>query len=87
MRVLVKMSDPKREDANHPNIQKRVKRCFLGTFTWPVQWLDHISEVIPSICSGTKDIYPPVIKHGVLENGSFIGDFPMKTSLHRDFSS
>ena len=31
--------------------------------------------------------YPPVIKHGVLEKGPFIGDVPMKTSIHRGFSS
>ena len=30
--------------------------------------------------------YPPVIKHGLLENGPFIGDFPQKTSV-RGFSS
>ena len=26
--------------------------------------------------------YPPVIKHGLLENGPFMGDFPIKTSIH-----
>ena len=30
--------------------------------------------------------YPPVIKHGVLENGPFINDFPIQTSIHRVFS-
>ena len=30
--------------------------------------------------------YPPVIKHGVLENGPFISDLPIKTSMHRGFS-
>ena len=31
--------------------------------------------------------YSMVIKHGVLENGSFISDFPKKTFIHRGFSS
>ena len=26
-------------------------------------------------------IYPPVIQHGMLENGPFIGNFPMNTSI------
>ena len=30
--------------------------------------------------------YPPVIKDGWLENGPFIGDFPIKTSLRKGFS-
>ena len=30
--------------------------------------------------------YPPVIKHGWLENEPFIGDLPIKTSIHRGFS-
>ena len=34
-------------------------------------------------------IYPTVIKHGLLENGPFIGDFPSYFNLHsvRGFSS
>ena len=37
---------------------------------------------------GTRDHgdYPPVIKHGVLENGPLISAFPIKTSIHRGFS-
>ena len=30
---------------------------------------------------------PPAIKHGVLEDGPFMGDFPLKTSFHRGFAS
>ena len=30
-------------------------------------------------------VYPPVIKHGLLENGPFISNFPNKTSIHRTF--
>ena len=30
---------------------------------------------------------PPRIKHGWLENGPFIGEFPIKTSIHRGFST
>ena len=37
----------------------------------------------PFFLDGT---YPPVIKHGWLENGPFISDFPNKTSIHRGFS-
>ena len=33
-----------------------------------------------------KNTYPPVIKHGWLENGQFIGDFPNKTSVDKGFS-
>ena len=32
-----------------------------------------------------KAIYPPVVKHGVLENGPLIGDFPLKPLFVRDF--
>ena len=32
-------------------------------------------------------IYPPVIKHGLLENGPFIGDFPIETSISSGFPS
>ena len=35
---------------------------------------------------GFYGIYPPVIKHGLQENGPFIGDFQIKTSIHRGFS-
>ena len=35
---------------------------------------------------GFYGIYPLVIKHGVLENGSFVNDFPINTSIHRGFS-
>ena len=31
-------------------------------------------------------IYPPGIKHGMLENGPFISHVPIKTSVHRGFS-
>ena len=31
-------------------------------------------------------IYPPVIKHGCLENGPFKGDFPVKTSIYTGIS-
>ena len=31
-------------------------------------------------------MYPPVIKHGVLENGPFIGDLPIETSIYRELS-
>ena len=31
------------------------------------------------------EVYPPVIKHGVMENVPFIGDFPIKTSIHGGF--
>ena len=31
------------------------------------------------------DGYLAVIKHGLLENGLFIGAFPIKTSIHRKF--
>ena len=41
------------------------------------------SDSIDSCLSG----YPPVIKHGLLENGPFIGDFPIKTSIPRGFST
>ena len=40
----------------------------------PVSWL-------------AKAMYPPVIKHGVLEKGPFIGDVSVETSSHRGFSS
>ena len=30
--------------------------------------------------------YRPVVKHGVLENGPLISDFPIKTFIHRRFS-
>ena len=29
--------------------------------------------------------YPPVVKHGVLENGSFISDFPIETPISSEF--
>ena len=31
--------------------------------------------------------YPPVIQHGVLENGAYIGNVPQKTPVHRRFST
>ena len=30
---------------------------------------------------------PPVLKHGVLENGPLVNDFSIKTSIHGGFSS
>ena len=30
--------------------------------------------------------YTPVIKHVLLENGPFVSDFPIKTSMYREFS-
>ena len=47
---------------------------------WTVAWN------IVGMITRTKQGYPPVIKHGLLENGPFIGDFPMKTSIHKVFS-
>ena len=32
------------------------------------------------------EVYPPVIKHGLLENGPLIGKFPIKTSIPKGFS-
>ena len=53
-------------------------------------------EMTPSSClqeravaqfaDGSKELHPPVIQHGWLENGPFI-DFPFKTSIHRGFST
>ena len=43
-------------------------------------------QAYPKIRNQKHLVYPPVLKHGVLENEPFISDFSHNTSVHRDFN-
>ena len=77
------------------------KTMMLGFGTWiccthvqvkpPVKRSPQSSSIAEAKAgSGPKECYPLVIKHGWLENGPFICDFPIQTSIpsnYRGFSS
>ena len=71
-----------------PTPLKKIRVRQLGWWLFPTEWKNTIcvSNHQPDLDETKQNIPSGVIKHGLWENGSFIGDFPIQTSVHRRFS-